>query len=323
MLGRRTVVAIAELARAAASRASPPQRAERVLEVLRDVTPFAAAELSVCSPFSGRHVTVANAGYPDAVLAHLNGAFVASDPGFPLVLRGRRPMTMRDVPFDYWATPSFRGVFGPAGFEEGLTACLFEGGRYTGMLNLSTTSRSHPTADERDLIAEVAPALARVTDVLADLEAVAAVLEAPEVAFAVTASGPPVALPGWPTGDLPERAPQLIGLARRVLASGRPRAAFLRHDPQRGWRSVDVVRVRERARAGDDGLTLRELEVLSLLAGGASNPEIARRLHTSPRTVGTHVEHILAKLGTPSRAGAAAIAQRDGLLLAGWPAEPG
>jgi DNA-binding CsgD family transcriptional regulator len=245
-------------------------------------------------------------------------------------------MTMRDVPFDYWATPSFRGVFGPAGFEEGLTACLFEGGRYTGMLNLSTTSRSHPTSDERELIAEVAPALASVTDVLADLQAVAAVLEAPEAAFAVTASGPPVALPGWPTGDLPERAPQLIGLARRVLASGRPRAALLRHDPQRGWRSVDVVRVRgrapadgdtaivaERARAGDDGLTLRELEVLSLLAGGASNPAIARRLHTSPRTVGTHVEHILAKLGTPSRAGAAAIAQRDGLLLAGWPAEPG
>jgi hypothetical protein len=90
MLGRRTIIAVAELARVAASRASSPERAERVLDVLRDVTPFAAAELSVWSPFAAVHVTIANAGYPDHVLEHLNGPFVATDPGFPLVYRARR-----------------------------------------------------------------------------------------------------------------------------------------------------------------------------------------------------------------------------------------
>jgi DNA-binding NarL/FixJ family response regulator len=44
-------------------------------------------------------------------------------------------------------------------------------------------------------------------------------------------------------------------------------------------------------------LTERELEVLSLMAGGHSNDGISRRLFLSPKTVETHVRHILGKLG--------------------------
>jgi branched-chain amino acid transport system substrate-binding protein len=54
--------------------------------------------------------------------------------------------------------------------------------------------------------------------------------------------------------------------------------------------------------------------VLTLVSGGLSNQEIASRLVTSVRTVATHVEHILAKLGQSSRAGAAAIAADQGLV---------
>jgi DNA-binding NarL/FixJ family response regulator len=57
-------------------------------------------------------------------------------------------------------------------------------------------------------------------------------------------------------------------------------------------------------------LTGRELEVLGLLADGLDQGEIARRLVISPRTVGTHIEHILAKLGVHSRAEAVALAYR-------------
>ncbi len=48
-------------------------------------------------------------------------------------------------------------------------------------------------------------------------------------------------------------------------------------------------------------LTPRELEVLRLVAKGLSYKQIAERLVLSPRTVGTHVSHILAKLGVRSR----------------------
>ncbi|WP_246582522.1 response regulator transcription factor [Cellulomonas hominis] len=61
------------------------------------------------------------------------------------------------------------------------------------------------------------------------------------------------------------------------------------------------------------GLTPRELEVLGLLVEGCTNPDIARRLVVTPRTVATHLEHIHAKLGTPTRTHAAVRAEREGL----------
>jgi DNA-binding NarL/FixJ family response regulator len=61
-------------------------------------------------------------------------------------------------------------------------------------------------------------------------------------------------------------------------------------------------------------LTPREREVLELLAQGLPNAEIARRLVISPKTVGTHVEHIYAKLGVRSRVQALAAGYRFELV---------
>ena len=63
-----------------------------------------------------------------------------------------------------------------------------------------------------------------------------------------------------------------------------------------------------------DELTTRELEVLKLLATGLSQAEIAGRLVLSPKTVGTHIQHILGKLDIHSRAQAVAIAHQHGLI---------
>jgi DNA-binding CsgD family transcriptional regulator len=62
------------------------------------------------------------------------------------------------------------------------------------------------------------------------------------------------------------------------------------------------------------GLTARELEVLRLVAAGLTNREIGNELFISAKTASVHVSNILAKLGAGSRAEAAAIAHRDGLL---------
>ena len=62
------------------------------------------------------------------------------------------------------------------------------------------------------------------------------------------------------------------------------------------------------------GLTAREAEILTLLARGLLNKEIARRLGIAPKTVGNHVEHIYAKLGVSSRAAAGLVATEHGLL---------
>ena len=51
-----------------------------------------------------------------------------------------------------------------------------------------------------------------------------------------------------------------------------------------------------------------------MLAGGATNPEIAAALHLSDRTVAHHVSAILSKLGAPNRTAAVLTAREAGLL---------
>jgi HD-GYP domain-containing protein (c-di-GMP phosphodiesterase class II) len=72
-------------------------------------------------------------------------------------------------------------------------------------------------------------------------------------------------------------------------------------------------RVRRRAEQ-PAGLTRRELEVLNLLARGHTNRAIAGRLDISDKTVGNHVEHLYAKIGVSTRAGACLFAARHGLV---------
>ena len=43
------------------------------------------------------------------------------------------------------------------------------------------------------------------------------------------------------------------------------------------------------------------MDVVRLVAGGLSNAEVAARLYISPRTVTTHLQHVYARLGLPSR----------------------
>jgi DNA-binding NarL/FixJ family response regulator len=69
--------------------------------------------------------------------------------------------------------------------------------------------------------------------------------------------------------------------------------------------------------AGRDGLTVRELEVLELLADGLSNREIAEVLWIAQKTAAVHVSNILAKSGTATRTEAATWALRNGILARG------
>ena len=87
---------------------------------------------------------------------------------------------------------------------------------------------------------------------------------------------------------------ELVARVTRLLERTQPRPAALRVDPF--------------------GLTQREREVLSLLVDGLSQTEIADRLYLSPKTVGTHIQRILGKMGVKSRTQAVAVAAREGIF---------
>jgi DNA-binding NarL/FixJ family response regulator len=62
------------------------------------------------------------------------------------------------------------------------------------------------------------------------------------------------------------------------------------------------------------GLTEREVDVLRLIARGMVNKDMAVRLGISAKTVGHHIEHIYAKAGVTTRAGATLFAMEHNLL---------
>ena len=78
-------------------------------------------------------------------------------------------------------------------------------------------------------------------------------------------------------------------------------------------------RAKKPRRTGElDAITLREREVMTLVAGGLSNDEIARKLYMSPATVRTHVSRAMTKLGVRDRAQLVVLAYETGLVRPNW-----
>jgi DNA-binding NarL/FixJ family response regulator len=97
-------------------------------------------------------------------------------------------------------------------------------------------------------------------------------------------------------------------IERAIAAVARGDAAI---DPAVQHHLVDAVAGRPEL---PDGLTPREAEVLTLIAHGLSNGEIAARLVVAEATVKSHVNHLFTKTGVRDRAQAVSYAYRHGLV---------
>lgn len=127
----------------------------------------------------------------------------------------------------------------------------------------------------------------------------------------------------WQTQDCPYEVARLnvaIGRACHALGdrdSAQLEFAAARETFERLGAPQELAWLEQLAPADDGqphGLTLREVEVLGLIARGLGNRAIAHDLHLSERTVHRHVSNLLTKLGVDSRTAAVAFGIRHRIV---------
>jgi DNA-binding CsgD family transcriptional regulator len=194
---------------------------------------------------------------------------------------------------------------------------LFVGNRYHGMFTLNTDSWNYPSDESVKVSTLLVPAL---TNLISDAhEYVTADNAAPSSRATLDMSlrrlGTEV--------NTGEAIPDAVwDAARLILRDGHLPRKFLAWpahlaDPyivtaitsQNAQRCILLTWLTTPA---PYGLSRRELDVVAGLVDGLSNAEIGKQLFMSPRTVSTHVEHIMAKLRLYRRTAIAAVALLEG-----------
>lgn len=307
------------------SASSIETRAHEMLDTLGGRGASSASAICLWDPIGRRHIAVANHGYPDQVIDHLNTWFIDHDPLFETMRRrGIGALRWRDFP-DYRDTYSVRGVFVPAGFDEGLSARLVTAdGTYAGTIHVNCDDPRYPSDDDVDEINALRQQLAEHLDFSLRPRMVAELMSPDAQAWAVDGTGRTHLLRVGEAFDevLDEelvRAMALAGLGHRTEAT--------RWHDSAGWLHVRHITTAPRflqdslcavmlitRDALPFGITPRELDALTLAAQGLTNNQIAARLFISVRTAGHHLESATVKLGASNRASCVSQAVSWGLL---------
>jgi DNA-binding CsgD family transcriptional regulator len=316
----------------AAAAGTTSERAQALLEVLRRVVPFDGAWLALADPLGHGYHSLASVDLDVATVDFLSGPVNARDIEVTGADRARPPLSPSDLPYPAEELPTWAECLIPAGIHEALVLALFApAGRLVGFLALLSGSRQPPSSATRRRLARLAPVLAHGVDPMRSLLAAARLVRGATAGVVLRADGGCQALPGLPADALLVPHSPVLAAARERIGDGHVYSSFLwpvggAHAPG-GHVRVTVLAAPEDVPPGLTavallspapdlhGLTPRELEVLGLLVEGCSNQEIARTLVVAPRTVAAHLEHVLAKLESPTRTLAAVRAERDGLYV--------
>ncbi|QJY44796.1 response regulator transcription factor [Pseudonocardia broussonetiae] len=310
------------LAETATSPGSTSERAQALLEVLRRVVPFDGAWLALADPLGRGYHSLASVDVDVPTVEHLSGALMSRKVG--CVHPTSAPPELPHPPEELPSTPF--------AFHEALALALFApSGRHVGFLALLSGSRQPSPSATRRRLRRLAPVLARGIDPMRSLLGTAHLVRGATAGAVLRADGGCQPLPSLPAHPLLDPGSSVLAVARERIDDGHLHSSFLwprggPHAPD-GHVRVTVLSAPEDVPPGLTGLALlspatdlrgltpREIEVLGLLVEGRSNQEIARTLVVAPRTVASHVEHVLGKLGASTRTLAAVRAEREGLYV--------
>lgn len=306
----------------AAGSAGFSEAGEDVLALLQQGTHHEAAALLAWDGSQRHHRPIATAGYSPEIVEFLGDPYMASDEN-RVVEIASGPVRIDDVP-RYRDTPTFCEVLGPAGFRDGMTTRLYhDDGAYAGMLHVSAASAHTFDRQAQELVSALSTVLSRLTVVNRPLALLPPAPEGAKVGV-IDRSGRARPFDGFTIpGAVAD--PRFGAVVERFLRSFNPAVVGLWPNAQK-WSSVTLTRVVDRGlheaalvqEVPVDpvpyGLSARELDILSAMASGHSNREIAVSRSISVRTVTSHVESILRKVDAGSRAGAVVAATQQHLL---------
>ncbi|MEV5503504.1 LuxR C-terminal-related transcriptional regulator [Nonomuraea fuscirosea] len=292
--------------------------AHGAMAALRRVIPLDAYEFVAYDPATGRHHSVVSDGHPR--IDHDAAEEYAGLEACRRARATRAPVGMPEPGTERY----FRRHLAPYGWRAGLTAPLFlDDGRYTGLLHLAT--RDAFPRRTGALVSAVSPMLAHLTDLnRCVIDPVGLPPDYRAVAF--DRLGTRREVPGRELSAALCDDPAMAACAREFIDSRELSRHGLWLGADGRWHEVRLLRAgvgyqgtlqgavaAERPCVLPYELTGRELDVLTRVAAGDSNPQIAAALVLSVRTVTTHLEHIFAKLGCDSRTRLTTKALAEGL----------
>jgi len=279
-----------------------------------------AVQITGWDPVAQRYIVVAERGYPRSISHDLAHHLPSTRWGQQL-FAAEPPLLMDDLPRSFRTSEHYEELLHPAGFEDGLSTALRQGGRQVGVLHMNAPVRGAFSEAAREFVTQVRPALAHGVDPLRCARVDA--LFGPEwAANRITAGGEVLPVTGR-AGTPLIRDQRIVELAVRFGTLAVESLLFLwRQDGQ--WFRTAMVHVVDGNRSGvtvastpydnEHGLTAREVDVATGIVAGLGNQAIADGLVVSRRTVETYVERLLAKLGCASRGEVAGVAARAGLV---------
>jgi DNA-binding CsgD family transcriptional regulator len=323
---------VSEVGQIASRQSTVEQRAEAVLDTLHRLVPFQAAVIYLLDPDRREAMPVVSRGYGEAVSEYINSPANTEEIELLGLTRRRAAVRLRDLPVPAERVRGWVEYLRPAGFREGLAVGLFTPeGRHLGILGMNTDTDKHPTEAARDLIGTMAPTIAKAVDPTRSLAEMARIINPARAGILLTRAGNALPLTGLPSHQLLDVGSAVLAVAARQLPTSGGYGSFLcpdaAHDAVTSHIRITllacppdapqyVIAVVLLSPPGDLlGLTDRELEILGLLVEGWSNRRIAAALYIAQRTVAAHIEHILVKLGAPTRTLAAVRALRLGLYV--------
>ncbi|MEV7968675.1 LuxR C-terminal-related transcriptional regulator [Sphaerisporangium sp. NPDC088356] len=301
------------------------ERIQLILDELRAVVPYTAVLLTGFDPITKRQRPAVKVGYSRQLSDYLTGENFRVEMLEPYArsLRGW-PMRECDLPIDPLSLRPIAEHLRPAGYPEGLLMGLTaDGGRDVGFMIMSVDDARTPPSDEAvTSIGVLAGVLANLVDPLRDARSLASVLSAERTAVAIMPDGTTEAVQGVTSPELLDPGSPLRQAVARLARAKQADTPFTWLDDRGTWYSCRLLRCRDRIFVlimteceQRYRLSHRELEVLTHLAAGSTNDEIAAELVVTTRTVRAHVERVMEKLSVRSRSGAVARALQEGLII--------